>query len=83
VLVTLLDEDGRVIEEGFVTATTGAPERGTWEWTVELSQPGLYTIVAAESDPSDGEGRTAVRDDPDHPRRRLMRAAGRFARRIS
>jgi len=57
VLVTLLDERGDVIEEGFVTATTGAPERGTWEWAVTLPGTGLYTIVAEESDPSDGEGR--------------------------
>jgi hypothetical protein len=36
VLVTLLDASGAVLEEGFVTATTGAPERGTWEWTVTV-----------------------------------------------
>jgi len=57
VLVTLLDESGDVLEEGFVTATTGAPERGTWEWTVTLPGAGLYTMVAEESDPSGGEGR--------------------------
>jgi hypothetical protein len=57
VLVTLLDASGAVVEEGFVTATTGAPERGTWEWTVALPNAGEYTVVAGESDPSDGEGR--------------------------
>ena len=57
VLVTLLDADGTVVEDGFVTATTGAPGRGTWEWTVTLPAPGVYTVVAAESDPSEGEGR--------------------------
>ena len=57
VLVTLLDADGTVIEDSFVTATTGAPDRGTWEWTVTLPAPGTYTVIAAESDPSDGEGR--------------------------
>jgi len=57
VLVTLLDADGNVVEEGFVTATTGAPERGTWEWSVELPAAGTYTLVAGESDPSGGEGR--------------------------
>jgi len=57
VLVMLLDAAGAVVEEGFVTATTGAPERGTWEWTVTLPSAGEYTVVAAESDPSDGEGR--------------------------
>ena len=57
VLVTLLDGAGDVLEESFVTATTGAPERGTWEWTVELPTAGDYTVVASESDPSGGEGR--------------------------
>jgi hypothetical protein len=70
VLVTLLDGDGTVIEEGFVTATTGAPERGTWEWTVELPTPGAYTVVAGESDPSDGEGR------PPFSTTRTIRATG-------
>lgn len=59
VLVTLLDGNGEVLEEGFVTATTGAPERGTWQWTVELPTAGEYTVVAGESDPSGGEGRPA------------------------
>jgi hypothetical protein len=57
VLVTLRDASGTVLEEGFVTATTGAPERGTWEWTVTVPGAGLYTMIAEESDPSDGEGR--------------------------
>ena len=57
VLVTLLDAAGEVVEDGFVTATTGAPGRGTWEWTVTLPGPGEFTVVAAESDPSGGEGR--------------------------
>ena len=57
VLVTLLDVDGEIVEDGFVTATTGAPGRGTWEWTVTLPGPGEFTVVAAESDPSEGEGR--------------------------
>jgi len=70
VLVTLLDADGRILEEGFVTATTGAPERGTWEWTVELPTAGTYTVVAGESDPSDGEGR------PPFTTMRTVRATG-------
>ena len=57
VLVALTDSDGTVIEDGFVTATIGAPSRGTWEWTVTLPGPGEYTLVAGESDPSGGEGR--------------------------
>jgi hypothetical protein len=70
VLVTLLDAEGRVVDEGFVTATTGAPERGTWEWTVRLATPGAYTVVAGESDPSGGEGR------PPFTTTRTVRAAG-------
>jgi len=70
VLVTLLDEGGQVLDEGFVTATSGAPERGTWEWTVTLPGAGLYTIVAEETDPSDGEGR------PPFVTTRTFRAAG-------
>ena len=57
VLVALTDADGTVLEEGFVTATVGAPERGTWEWTVTLPSAGTYTVTASESDPSEGEGR--------------------------
>ena len=56
-LVTLFGEDGDVIAEDFLTATVGGPERGTWEWTVTLPGAGLYTLLAEESDPSDGEGR--------------------------
>ena len=56
VLVTLFDENGATLEEGFVTATAGGPERGTWEWTVTLPGAGLYTMLAAASDPSEGEG---------------------------
>jgi hypothetical protein len=70
VLVTLLDGARAVVEEGFVTASTGAPERGTWEWTVTLPGPGAYTLVAGESDPSDGEGR------PPFSTTRIIRAAG-------
>ena len=57
VLVTLTDADGTVVEDGFMTATIGAPSRGTWEWTVTLPGPGEYIVVAGESDPSGGEGR--------------------------
>ncbi len=57
VLVTLFDEGGETLEEGFVTATAGGPERGTWEWTVTLPGTGLYTMLAEETDPSEGEGR--------------------------
>jgi hypothetical protein len=70
VLVTLLDASGAVVEEDFVTATTGAPDRGTWEWSVTLPSPGEYTVVAGESDPSGGEGR------PPFSTTRTVRAIG-------
>jgi hypothetical protein len=55
--LTLLAPDGSVAEETFTTATSGCPERGTWEHTFTLDSPGTWTIVAAETDPSGGEGR--------------------------
>jgi len=70
VVVMLLGEDGEVVEEDFVTATVGGPERGTWEWRVTLPAPGLYTMVAGETDPSEGEGR------PPFETTRTFRAAG-------
>ncbi len=57
VLVRLVDADGTVVADGFVTATQGGPSRGTWTWTVQLPGPGVFTLTAAETDPSDGEGR--------------------------
>jgi hypothetical protein len=57
VLITARDAAGTLITEGFLTASTGAPERGTWVWQLELPGPGRYVVEVAESDPSDGEGR--------------------------
>ncbi|MCA1782258.1 MAG: GerMN domain-containing protein, partial [Intrasporangiaceae bacterium] len=56
-LIRILDGDGAVVEDTFVTASMGGPERGTWEHTVTLSEPGTYTVEVMEDDPSDGEGR--------------------------
>ncbi len=53
----LLGADGEVVAEDLVTATEGAPGRGTWEHTFTIEEPGAYTIEAEEDDPSDGEGR--------------------------
>lgn len=55
--LTLTAPDGSVAEETFTTATSGCPERGTWEHTVTLDRPGTWTITATEPDPSGGEGR--------------------------
>jgi len=57
VLISAFDRTGTLLSEGFLTASTGAPERGTWVWDLELPGPGVYRIEVAESDPSDGEGR--------------------------
>lgn len=44
---------GRVVQEGFSTATVGAPERG--EWTAELDvPPGDYELRAWETSARDG-----------------------------
>ena len=56
VLVRLERADGTLVEEGFVTATVGGPERGDWTWTVTVPGPGTYLVVAGASDPSGGEG---------------------------
>lgn len=53
----LLGPDGEVVDETFVTASEGAPGRGSFEHTFTIDQPGTYTIEAEEDDPSDGEGR--------------------------
>lgn len=53
----LVAPDGSVAEDTFTTATAGGPERGTWEHTFTLPEPGVWTIRALEPDPSAGEGR--------------------------
>jgi hypothetical protein len=57
VTVRAFDASGALVAEGFVTASMGAPERGTWVWQVELDGPGVYRVEASEDDPSGGEGR--------------------------
>ena len=57
VLISAFDRAGTLLSEGLLTASTGAPERGRWVWELELPGPGVYRVEAAESDPSDGEGR--------------------------
>ena len=48
-----LRRGGRVVDEGFATATAGAPARGTW--TAELdAPPGDYELRAWESSAEDG-----------------------------
>lgn len=61
--VRLLDPDGEVVEEQWITATSGSGTRGTWEHTFdsEIHRGGTWTIEAEEPDPSGGaEGRTPL-----------------------
>lgn len=50
-------DSGATAHTGFVNATQGGPERGTWEFTFTFNTPGTYMLTASETDPSDGEGR--------------------------
>ncbi|HWH32126.1 MAG TPA: Gmad2 immunoglobulin-like domain-containing protein [Egibacteraceae bacterium] len=55
--VRLIDPDGAVAEEEWITATSGSGTRGTWEHTFssELDRPGTWAVEAEEPDPSGGE----------------------------
>ena len=48
-----LRQDGRVVQEGFSTATEGAPGRGEWKGTADVP-PGDYVLWAYESSAKDG-----------------------------
>lgn len=63
VLLTLVGPDGSAVEEAFATATAGAPERGRWSHTFATAAdtPGRWQVVAAATDPSDGEGHPPAR----------------------
>ena len=57
VVLRLHDPAGKVVERTFATATCGTGCRGTWTHTFDdVTAPGIWTVVAAASDPSDGEG---------------------------
>ena len=62
VQLRLRNPAGDVVENTFTTATCGSGCRGTWTHTFAgLDEPGTWTVAAAESDPSDGEGRPPFR----------------------
>ncbi len=50
----LIDSDGRVIAENFVTATSGTGTRGTFEFTVPFEFTGDGTLTVFESSAKDG-----------------------------
>lgn len=56
VMLRLVDPDGQTTEKTFATATCGTGCRGTWKHTFSAATPGEWTVIAAASDPSDGEG---------------------------
>ena len=53
-LVVALVRDGTVLEKQTVTATAGAPERGTFETTLHAPSPGAATIQAYAPSAEDG-----------------------------
>ena len=46
--------DGGLLKQGSVTASEGAPDRGTWSVTVSGLAPGLYLLKAYEPSAKDG-----------------------------
>jgi immunoglobulin-like protein involved in spore germination/sporulation and spore germination protein len=46
--------NGDVLKQGAVTATVGAPDRGTWSVTVSGLAPGPYQVKAYETSAKDG-----------------------------
>jgi hypothetical protein len=53
-LVVELVRDGKVLERRTVTASAGAPERGTFETTLHAPSPGATTVVAFSPSAEDG-----------------------------
>lgn len=49
-----LSQDGKVIQTGFTTASSGCPERGRWSITIKDLTPGNYKIAAFENSAEDG-----------------------------
>lgn len=49
-----LSQDGKVVEEGFTTASSGCPERGEWSITLKDITPGKYNIKFLEYSAEDG-----------------------------
>ena len=53
-VVWKLLKDGKVLKEGFTTATSGCPDRGDWNISFENLEPGEYLIQAVEYSAEDG-----------------------------
>jgi hypothetical protein len=59
-MIRLFGPDGTMLVETNVMASMGAPERGSWDHTFTIPDPGRYVIEIEEDDPSGGEGRTPL-----------------------
>lgn len=53
-VVWKISQDGKVVQEGFTTASSGCPERGDWSITVADLTPGEYKFEALEYSAEDG-----------------------------
>jgi hypothetical protein len=53
-VVWKLSQDGKVVQEGFTTASSGCPERGGWSIALADLAPGNYRIEALEYSAEDG-----------------------------
>ncbi len=53
-VVWKLSRDGKVVQEGFTTATSGCPDRGDWSISLKDLEPGEYIIQAVEYSAEDG-----------------------------
>jgi hypothetical protein len=53
-VVWKLSQDGKVVQEGFTTASSGCPERGDWSIALADLAPGNYRIEALEYSAEDG-----------------------------
>jgi len=49
-----LSRAGKVVQEGFTTATSGCPDRGDWNISLKDLEPGEYIIQAVEYSAEDG-----------------------------
>jgi hypothetical protein len=53
-VVWKLSQDGKVVQEGFTTASSGCPERGNWSIKLADLTPGEYKFEALEYSAEDG-----------------------------
>jgi len=53
-VVWQLSRAGKVVQEGFTTATSGCPDRGDWKISLKDLEPGEYIIQAVEYSAEDG-----------------------------